>query len=75
LRSGPRGTLDGNGPVHVWWQTARIEVRDVLDLTVTIDHNVVDGAPATRFTADLRRLIHTAAVLAPAAPPGSGAVR
>jgi pyruvate/2-oxoglutarate dehydrogenase complex dihydrolipoamide acyltransferase (E2) component len=53
----------------------RIEVRDVLDLTVTIDHNVVDGAPATRFTADLRRLIHTAAVLAPAAPPGSGAVR
>ena len=32
-----------------------IVVRDVLDLTVTIDHNVVDGAPATRFGADLRR--------------------
>jgi pyruvate/2-oxoglutarate dehydrogenase complex dihydrolipoamide acyltransferase (E2) component len=32
-----------------------ITVRDVLDLTVTIDHNVVDGAPATRFAADLRR--------------------
>ena len=32
-----------------------IAVRDVLDLTVTIDHNVVDGAPATRFGADLRR--------------------
>jgi pyruvate/2-oxoglutarate dehydrogenase complex dihydrolipoamide acyltransferase (E2) component len=31
-----------------------IAVRDVLDLTVTIDHNVVDGAPATRFGADLR---------------------
>ena len=30
-------------------------VRDVLDLTVTIDHNVVDGAPATRFGADLLR--------------------
>ena len=44
----------------------RIEARDVLDLTVTIDHNVVDGAPATRFAADLRRLMHTAAVLAPA---------
>jgi pyruvate/2-oxoglutarate dehydrogenase complex dihydrolipoamide acyltransferase (E2) component len=27
----------------------------VLDLTVTVDHNVVDGAPATRFGADLRR--------------------
>ncbi len=44
----------------------RIEARDVLDLTVTIDHNVVDGAPATRFAGDLRRLMHTAAVLAPA---------
>ena len=43
----------------------RVEVRDVLDLTVTIDHNVVDGAPATRFAADLRQLIHTAAALAP----------
>jgi hypothetical protein len=32
-----------------------ITVRDVLDLTVTVDHNVVDGAPATRFAADLRR--------------------
>lgn len=31
----------------------RIEVRDVPDLTVTIDHNVVDGAPATRFGPDL----------------------
>jgi pyruvate/2-oxoglutarate dehydrogenase complex dihydrolipoamide acyltransferase (E2) component len=33
----------------------QIAVRDVLDLTVTIDHNVIDGAPATRFGADLRR--------------------
>lgn len=32
-----------------------IMARDVLDLTVTVDHNVVDGAPATRFGADLRR--------------------
>ncbi len=43
----------------------RIEVRDVLDLTVTVDHNVVDGAPATRFGAELRRLLRTADVLAP----------
>ena len=40
-----------------------IEVRDVVDLTLTIDHNVVDGSPATRFAADLRRLLHTAAAL------------
>jgi pyruvate/2-oxoglutarate dehydrogenase complex dihydrolipoamide acyltransferase (E2) component len=44
----------------------QIAVRDVLDLTVTIDHNVVDGAPATRFSADLRqRMEHPAADLAP----------
>lgn len=40
-----------------------IEGRDVLDLTVTIDHNIVDGAPATRFGADLRHLIETGAAL------------
>ncbi len=44
----------------------RIEIHDVLDLTIAIDHNVVDGAPATRFCADLRKLIESAAVL-----PGS----
>jgi pyruvate/2-oxoglutarate dehydrogenase complex dihydrolipoamide acyltransferase (E2) component len=41
----------------------RCEIREVLDLTVTIDHNVVDGAPAARFGADLRELIEHAAVL------------
>jgi pyruvate/2-oxoglutarate dehydrogenase complex dihydrolipoamide acyltransferase (E2) component len=41
----------------------RVEVRDVLDLTLTIDHNVVDGSPATRFAADLRHLLSTAAAL------------
>ena len=41
----------------------RIEIRQVLDLTVTIDHNIVDGAPATRFGADLRDLIESGAVL------------
>jgi pyruvate/2-oxoglutarate dehydrogenase complex dihydrolipoamide acyltransferase (E2) component len=32
---------------------------------VVIDHNVVDGAPATRFAARLRELIETAAVISP----------
>lgn len=41
----------------------RIEVRDVLDLTVTIDHNVVDGAPAARFGAALRELVESASLL------------
>lgn len=34
-----------------------VQIRDVLDLTVTVDHNVVDGAPATRFGAELRRIM------------------
>ena len=38
-----------------------VEARTVLDLTVTIDHNVVDGAPAARFGAELRRQIEEAA--------------
>jgi len=47
-----------------------VAIRDVLDLTVTIDHNVVDGAPATRFGADLRRRMQDpASVAALVAPP------
>ncbi|MFE9650319.1 2-oxo acid dehydrogenase subunit E2 [Streptomyces sp. NPDC006365] len=41
----------------------RIEAREVVDLTVTLDHNVIDGAPAARFVAELRRLIENAEVL------------
>lgn len=43
----------------------QVTVRDALDLTVAIDHNVVDGAPAARFTADFRELLESAAVLSP----------
>ena len=39
-----------------------IETIELLDLTVSIDHNVVDGAPATRFAADLRRTMEGAAL-------------
>jgi hypothetical protein len=35
----------------------QVRVRRVLDLTVSFDHDVVDGAPAARFVACLRRLI------------------
>lgn len=41
----------------------RIIVGETLDLTVTFDHNIVDGAPAARFIADLRHLLTTAALL------------
>jgi pyruvate/2-oxoglutarate dehydrogenase complex dihydrolipoamide acyltransferase (E2) component len=46
-----------------------VKVRQVLDLTVTIDHDVVDGGPAARFGADLRRLIEDATVLRGTADP------
>lgn len=40
-----------------------VVVGEVLDLTVTFDHNTVDGAPAARFIADLRNLLTTAELL------------
>jgi pyruvate/2-oxoglutarate dehydrogenase complex dihydrolipoamide acyltransferase (E2) component len=42
-----------------------IEGRKVLDLTVSIDHNVVDGGPAARFGAELRHQIESAATMHP----------
>ncbi|MEP6851694.1 MAG: 2-oxo acid dehydrogenase subunit E2 [bacterium] len=47
----------------------RIKTIELLDLTVSIDHNVVDGAPATRFAAELRQIMQRAVVFASAAPP------
>lgn len=35
----------------------RIELRDMLALTLSLDHDLIDGAPAARFIAQLRRLI------------------
>jgi pyruvate/2-oxoglutarate dehydrogenase complex dihydrolipoamide acyltransferase (E2) component len=41
-----------------------IVVRRMLDLTVSVDHRIVDGAPAARFAADLRRHVESAGQLA-----------
>ena len=49
-----------------------VEVRDVLNLTLAIDHDVIDGAPAARFGAELREVLETAAVLMQAAEPRAG---
>jgi pyruvate/2-oxoglutarate dehydrogenase complex dihydrolipoamide acyltransferase (E2) component len=40
-----------------WTVDGEIVSREILDLTVTVDHDVVDGAPEARFVADLRRFI------------------
>ncbi len=36
-----------------------IEIREYLDVTISLDHNIVDGAPAARFTQRLRELIES----------------
>jgi hypothetical protein len=41
----------------------RIEPREVLHLTLSFDHDVVDGAPAARYVAALRSLMESAAGL------------
>jgi pyruvate/2-oxoglutarate dehydrogenase complex dihydrolipoamide acyltransferase (E2) component len=54
----------------------RIEPREYLALTASIDHDIVDGAPAARFARRLRELVEGATVLqeAPAgSPPPSAA--
>ncbi len=48
----------------------QVIVRDVLDLTLAIDHNVVDGAPAARFGAEFRALLESAAVSRHRTEPG-----
>jgi pyruvate/2-oxoglutarate dehydrogenase complex dihydrolipoamide acyltransferase (E2) component len=37
-------------------------VRRILDLTVSFDHHLVDGAPAAQFVTHLRRLLEAQAV-------------
>jgi pyruvate/2-oxoglutarate dehydrogenase complex dihydrolipoamide acyltransferase (E2) component len=45
----------------------RLEPREVLCLTVTFDHDVVDGAPAARFAQQLKALLETGYGLEPEA--------
>jgi pyruvate/2-oxoglutarate dehydrogenase complex dihydrolipoamide acyltransferase (E2) component len=37
----------------------RIEPRDIMDVTIIFDHDVIDGAPAARFTRKLVELIES----------------
>jgi len=39
--------------------SGRIEPREVLCLTISVDHDVVDGAPAARFVSRLTELLET----------------
>ena len=37
----------------------RIEIREYLDLTISVDHDIVDGAPMARFARELVSLIES----------------
>ncbi len=47
----------GGATERPWVVDGEVVVRRLLDLTVQIDHRVVDGAPAARFGATLRNLL------------------
>lgn len=44
-------------------RSERIEVREFLSLTISMDHDVIDGAPAARFASRLKELIENGAIL------------
>jgi pyruvate/2-oxoglutarate dehydrogenase complex dihydrolipoamide acyltransferase (E2) component len=46
-----------------WVEDGKIAVREYLNLTLSFDHDIVDGAPAARFTRKLIDLIEKATVL------------
>jgi len=37
----------------------QIAIRDSLSLTISFDHEIIDGAPAARFTQRLKELIES----------------
>ena len=37
----------------------RIEIREYLNVTISIDHDIVDGAPAARFTQRLKEMVES----------------
>jgi len=37
----------------------RIEIREYLCMTISVDHDIIDSAPAARFTQRLKELIES----------------
>jgi pyruvate/2-oxoglutarate dehydrogenase complex dihydrolipoamide acyltransferase (E2) component len=61
--AGEAGESDAAGAADGGRRAERIEVREMLALTISVDHDVIDGAPAARFGARLAELIEGAAGL------------
>jgi pyruvate/2-oxoglutarate dehydrogenase complex dihydrolipoamide acyltransferase (E2) component len=62
---GPRAAVFVVGGVNTkpWVVDGRVVPRSVMSLSVMVDHDLVDGAPAARFAARLRELIESGAEL------------
>ncbi len=58
-------TVGGIGAQQVMVD-GQIAIREYLSLTISLDHNIVDGAPAARFTRRLKELIENGFGLADA---------
>jgi len=51
-----------------WVVDGRIEPREILHVTASFDHDIVDGAPAARFARRLREIVEGAEVLGELSP-------
>lgn len=60
-------TLGGIAPRQVWID-GRVEERELLSITLSVDHTIVDGAPAARFAARFKELLQAAHGLREALP-------
>lgn len=59
----------GGISVRPGWVEGRVEPRELLALTASVDHDLVDGAPAARFVKHLREIVERGEVLP--APAGA----
>ena len=64
-------TLGGIGQKRVE-ADGHTAVREHLSVTVSFDHNMIDGAPAARFSGRLKELIESGYGLREAAAPAAG---
>ena len=46
-----------------WIVEGQVAIREILHLTLSINHDIIDGAPAARFVSDFRRLVESGAGL------------
>lgn len=58
----PLAVVVGGASTRPWVHDGAVGLRHLLDLSLSVDHRVVDGAPASRFAAELRRQLEDALV-------------